>query len=816
MKDPLRVTTLTRSWRNFLRRLRPGEWVIWLLGLKRSESHPTERGLVLIQIDGLSKKQLTQALKDGRMPFVRSLLTKEHYVTHDFYSGLPSSTPAVQGELYYGERTVVPAFGFRDHRSGRLVRMFANQIAAEVEDRIAKGKTGLLDGGSSYCNIYSGGANEVHFCATSFGWSEFFKTANPLKLLLVMILNFWMFFRVFGLMIIELFLASFGFIRGVFSGRQFWQELIMIPARVVVVVLLRELVTIGACYDSARGLPVIHLNLLGYDEQAHRRGPESRFAHWTLHGIDYSIQRIWKAAHRGAGREYDFWIFSDHGQEATRPYQLAHGKSIQEVVAEFVKGDTKPPSPLPRPNLQRLPTRANWLGIGWLVSILFGEQDHDIQSRSSLVQTVTSGPLAFVYLKENSVRQQRNELARRLVQDAHVPMAFMRNSTDASIVDVFTTEGEFSLPGDAVAVFGPEHPFLDDVTEDMIRLVNHVDAGDMILTGWIRDAESSSFVLQNGAHAGPGSDETHGFALLPADTKLPDSTKQYLRPDDLRLAALRFLGRDALGNYPQNILRKPDSPLRILTYNVHACVGMDGQLSPERIARVIAQSEADIVCLQELDVFRNRSGNQDQAHAIAEFLEMTHEFHPAWHIEQEQFGNAILTRLPMRVVQAQPLHHHKQDRSRRSALWVEIDIDDEVSIQVVNTHLSIYPVEQRIQAKQLLEEWIQPARLIGPVVLCGDFNARPNSTTCKTFRQILRDVESFDSKPTRPTLFSPFPLTRVDHIFVSEDLVASSNLVIQSRLAKVASDHLPLMSSVKFASSEPEVESISGRQIAKK
>lgn len=781
--------------------------MIWLLGLQRTDSQPTERGLVLVQIDGLSRKQLADALKQGRMPFLHSLLTKEHYVNHDFYSGLPSSTPAVQAELYYGDRTVVPAFGFRDHRTGRLVRMFANDIAADVENQLSADTTGLLFEGSSYCNIYGGGAEEVHFCATSFGWSEVLNKVNPVKLVMVAVLNFWMFFRVLGLMSIEFFLATFGFFRGIFSGRQFWQELIMIPARVVVVVMLRELVTIGACYDSARGQPVIHLNLLGYDEQAHRRGPSSRFAHWTLHGIDNSIRKIWRAAHRGAGREYDFWIFSDHGQEATRPYQLKHQKSIQQVVAEMVDNGSSAPSSDAARKPERLPTRADWLGIGWLVSMLFGEQDHDIQTRSDRVQTVTSGPMGFIHFLDESARTRRHEYARRLVQEADVPMAFVSDfEAGINVVKVYTLEGEFVLPGDAVTVFGPNHPFLDDLTEDMIRLVEHPDSGDIVITGWDPTQESTSFVLQNGAHAGPGVDETHGFALLPADTQLPSSVKRYIRPNDLRLAALRFLGRDSQGNEPKVYQKEPGAPVRVLTYNVHACVGMDGQLSPDRVARVIAQSGADIICLQELDVFRKRSGNRDQAHAIAESLSMRHQFHPAWHIEQEQFGNAILTRFPMRVVKAEPLHHHKEDRSRRSALWVEVDIDEHRSIQIINTHLSIYPTEQRIQARQLDEEWVQPAKLLGPVVLCGDLNARPNSTTCKTLRRSLLDVESFDSNPTHPTLFSPFPLTRVDHIFVSEDLKSSSNQVLQSRLAKIASDHLPLMSSLKFALADSESE----------
>ncbi|MGI9516562.1 MAG: alkaline phosphatase family protein, partial [Pirellulaceae bacterium] len=504
MKDPIRVTTLTRIWRAMRRRLSRVEWAVWLLGLPRKDGEPTERGLILVQIDGLSRTQLERALEQGRMPFVGSLLEKEHYHNHVFYSGLPSSTPAVQAELYYGERTVVPGFGFRDPRSGQLVRMFANEIAGDVEQRLQTRAEGLLEGGSSYCNIYGGGAAEVHFCATSFGWDELLRTINPLKWLLVLLLNCLMFFRVLGLMIIEFFLAIFDCIRGVFSGRRFWQELIMIPARVMVVVLLRELVTIGASYDTARGLPVIHINLLGYDEQAHRRGPSSRFAYWTLRGIDRAIKRLWRAAHRGAGREYDMWIFSDHGQEATRPYELEHEKLVQQAVAEIVEEYVSDvPVHESSAKRERLPTRANWLGIGWLVRMLFGEQDMDMQSRSSQVQTATSGPLGFVYFLDRELKSHVGDIARRLVHEADVPMVVLP-ATATWPVRVFVRENDYVLPRDAIQVFGAEHPFLEDVSEDLIALAALPESGDMVLVRWTNQMQSTSFVLQNGAHAGPG------------------------------------------------------------------------------------------------------------------------------------------------------------------------------------------------------------------------------------------------------------------------------------------------------------------------
>src|ERR671910_2892610 len=93
---------------------------------------------------------------------------------------------------------------------------------------------------------------------------------------------------------------------------------------------------------------------------------------------------------------------------------------------------------------------------------------------------------------------------------------------------------------------------------------------------------------------------------------------------------------------------------RILTYNVHRCMGVDGRLSPARIAEVIASCNPDIVALQELDVGRVRTGGVDQAHAIAEELGMQMHFHPAFQVMEEAFGDAILTTRPSKLVKAGP------------------------------------------------------------------------------------------------------------------------------------------------------------------
>ena len=130
---------------------------------------------------------------------------------------------------------------------------------------------------------------------------------------------------------------------------------------------------------------------------------------------------------------------------------------------------------------------------------------------------------------------------------------------------------------------------------------------------------------------------------------------------------------------------------RILTYNVHRCVGPDRKLDVARVADVIAAQEPDIVALQEVDVGRARTNKIDQAHAIAERLGMVSRFHPAMTVEKELYGDAILTALPETLVKAGPLPGYPRlpRLEPRGALWVSVDVGG-AEVQVINTHLCLW------------------------------------------------------------------------------------------------------------------------------
>src|SRR5437879_131360 len=79
---------------------------------------PGQRRFVIVQIDGLSRAVLEQGLAEGRMPFLRRLLTRHRYRMEPMTVGLPSSTPAFQLSAMYGVRPDIPGFHYHDKRRG--------------------------------------------------------------------------------------------------------------------------------------------------------------------------------------------------------------------------------------------------------------------------------------------------------------------------------------------------------------------------------------------------------------------------------------------------------------------------------------------------------------------------------------------------------------------------------------------------------------------------------------------------------------------------------------------------------------------------
>ena len=243
--------------------------------------------------------------------------------------------------------------------------------------------------------------------------------------------------------------------------------------------------------------------------------------------------------------------------------------------------------------------------------------------------------------------------------------------------------------------------------------------------------------------------------------------------------------------------------IRVLTYNVHRWVGIDRKISLQRTAAVIAGSKADVVALQEVRAGRIEAGERDQAEELAKQLGMDLHIQPTIRMFGEQYGLAILTKLPSRKIKGErlPTASPGPKIEKRSALWVEVTCG-RAEVQFVNAHLSLRSGDRLAQAHALMgPDWLGHPDCQKPALLMGDLNAPPRSRAYKLLSSKMRDAQlAIGMQKARPTFHTRIPLARLDHIFLNGEAKILSAEPVVTPLSKVASDHLPLMASLSLAS----------------
>jgi endonuclease/exonuclease/phosphatase family metal-dependent hydrolase len=223
---------------------------------------------------------------------------------------------------------------------------------------------------------------------------------------------------------------------------------------------------------------------------------------------------------------------------------------------------------------------------------------------------------------------------------------------------------------------------------------------------------------------------------------------------------------------------------------------MDRQRSEPRIAEVITELSVDIVGLQELDFGRRRSTGVDQTRTIAEQLGWHSHFHPAMRRNDEHYGNAILSRYQLSLRRAVELPGRPPFFCRENRAAFEVEIGTNLGkVHIINTHLGLGWRERVLQAQLFTStEWRAAIASDIPLILLGDFNSLRGSGPYRALTRCLRDarelVEATGPIRTFPTRF---PLLAVDHIFVNGAVQPLSITAHRSPLARIASDHFPLV-----------------------
>ena len=234
--------------------------------------------------------------------------------------------------------------------------------------------------------------------------------------------------------------------------------------------------------------------------------------------------------------------------------------------------------------------------------------------------------------------------------------------------------------------------------------------------------------------------------------------------------------------------------LRVATYNIHGCVGLDWRYDPARIAAVLREIDADIVCLQEVDA---RGGNEDQAAYLAEATGRSVILGAAAR-GRRRFANAVLTRFAPLATRAIDLAVPGYEP--RGAIDVDLMIGHRI-LRVMATHFGLHAGERRFQANRLIAALGEPATDGPPpraVLLVGDLNE---------WRGRAGGVRALDRRlgpsATPRTFPSWMPVLPLDRIYAFGPALLRDVHVYRSPLARLASDHLPLVGSLWWTNVPP-------------
>lgn len=515
----------------------------------------SRRGFIIIQIDGLSYDHLVQAIDTGYMPYLARLLACRRLVVAPWRCGLPSTTPAVQAGIMFGNRFDIPGFRWYEKERGQEMLASRPDHIQAVRARISRGRPGILRGGSCYVSMFDGDADLALFTLSALYPQHFFESVRGMGLFLLFLLNPFRVLRLLGLTVVSYLVGL---------GRRLValvQPSVLNPFDVlspllhaVSDTLFTEVQTFGVMLDIYRCAPAIYANYNSYDEIAHKLGPDHLAAFRALRGVDKRIHQINRMRARYRRREYDLYIISDHGNSPAVPFswhngislghsivaQIGEGLSVDEQADGHAHSTEKTRHLLEElqsleyhwsPHLRRVSAAARRYVDR---RVLSGQEvDYELARQQDVVVSA-SGPLAHVYFNISPRPLDLIEvmlLYPQLVDSllaTHGVGALIGRAEGQTIVlgrrgGMLVTGGEretvkqphpLSPFGDAAYAAGQVH-----------YLAHFPHAGDLIVLGAVEpDGKVVTFEQQVGTHGGLGGPQGRPFVAWPPERSLSPET----------------------------------------------------------------------------------------------------------------------------------------------------------------------------------------------------------------------------------------------------------------------------------------------------
>ncbi len=304
--------------------------ILKLFRLSKSTVPIKKKGIIVIQIDGLSYENLSKAIKRGYWPFYRTLY-KKGYALGSYYCGIPSITTATEALLMYGNRDNIPGYSWFDRKEGIFVRGDWGSAMRHFEERrFGSFSRPLLQHGSCIIGAYSAGATLTNLSAKSLDISKSRASILKFRILLVPLLNPYMFLR---MIILIVGYGVFTLLRSMKHRSMHFFKSTM--SELLMRIFLTDLASSIAHIELWRETPALFINFSMYDKVVHEHGTNHPLVFQTLTLMSSYCKKLYEASCK-AHRKYEFIIFSDHGQSDGRPFHEVSKFPLVDVVARAI------------------------------------------------------------------------------------------------------------------------------------------------------------------------------------------------------------------------------------------------------------------------------------------------------------------------------------------------------------------------------------------------------------------------------------------------------------------------------------------------
>ena len=252
-----------------------------------------------------------------------------------------------------------------------------------------------------------------------------------------------------------------------------------------------------------------------------------------------------------------------------------------------------------------------------------------------------------------------------------------------------------------------------------------------------------------------------------------------LRAARARRREREFDGRT--GTVPEGM-----ASLRIATWNIHSCVGLDARFAPDRIAEVIKELDVDLIGLQEVGWHHRGETGLDQFEFLEKATGLKAHAGPTKHNERAHYGNAILTHLPVHSCDTFDLSVGR--REPRGAIDAVVEVEGR-AVRVIVAHFGLDQWERAKQVARIMTRVGERPDL--PTLFMGDLNEWvPNSARLK------RLAQGFEDWANPRSFHARMPTLRLDRIYATGGLTIPAYEVVRTVLTRRASDHLPVRATV--------------------